>query len=82
MSHSAKCIEQALASIDQNNLDTLAERGINERLAGLDTDEANRLLNAELAEGLAAGTLSPVTEAKALEWLAEGILSCYCEGYL
>lgn len=76
--HTAKCIENALASIENNNLDTLVERGINERIAeqGLDWLGANKLIDAELQAGYEAHTLCRPTEENAAEWLADGTFVC------
>jgi hypothetical protein len=75
--HTAHCIEMTCSLIGDNNLDTLVERGINDRLAGLDGAKAGKLIDAELEAGIAAGTLTDPTEAAAAEWLASGTATCY-----
>lgn len=77
--HTNRCIESATISIEENNLDTLVERGINDRLAGLtDWLAQNRLVDVELEAAYEAGTLSRPTPELAAQWLAEGTVSCRC----
>jgi hypothetical protein len=71
--HTAHCIEMAVASISENNLDT-----INEREPGRVWNgwlELGRHLEAEIE----AGRLTAETEAEGTRWLAEGNVSCCCE---
>ena len=75
--HTANCIENALGAISDNNLDTLVERGINARLAGVtDWSASNRIIDDELEAAFAAGTLCRPTEDLAIEWLADGTVAC------
>lgn len=78
--HTARCIENALTVIEENNLDTLVERGINDRLTALSGDwfDKQQLIDGELEAGYAAGTLSQPSEELAAQWLAEGIITCRC----
>lgn len=69
-----------MTSIDENNLDTLVERGINDRLAGgSDWFAQQQIIDGELEAGYEAGTLSRPTPELAEQWLAEGIVSCSCD---
>lgn len=77
--HTSRCIESATISIEENNLDTLVEWGINDRLAGLtDWLAQNKIIDAELEAAFEAGTLSRPTEGLAMQWLAEGVVTCRC----
>lgn len=80
--HTAHCIEMVKVSIDENNLDTLVEMGINERTKGLDSCAANKLIDAELEAAYADpyGPCSRPTDELAAEWLACGNVECQDEG--
>lgn len=87
MSHDARCIEQALASIEQNNEDTLVENGMNQRIeAAIAANPGkpawlitNELYITEREDGIAARTLTPETPAMAREWVEDGTVECRCE---
>ena len=76
VTHTARCIESARVLIHDNNLDTLVERGLNGRTAGLDRKQAGDLIDRELEAGYTEDTLLRPTEAAAIEWLASGIADC------
>jgi hypothetical protein len=74
--HTERCVGRACQSIGDNNLDTLVERGISERTAGLGWLEANKIIDAELEAGYADGTLTEATDEAARRWLDEGSVEC------
>lgn len=84
--HTTRCTDNAVTVVDENNLDTLVERGINDRIAVATAEAtedhpawliANQIIDAELEAGYEAGTLSRSTEI-ATQWLDEGIITCRC----
>lgn len=84
--HTAHCIEMVKMSIAENNLDTLVEMGINDRIALIPEQPSrwmavNKLIDDELEVqyvALYGGCRRPTDEA-AIEWLACGNVECQDE---